>query len=256
MEVENLNVVYQRSITGLSGVDLQVDVGEIVALIGPNGAGKSTTLKAISGLLPSEDGAIAGGDIRLDGTSVVGWSPARIVRAGIGQSLEGRRVFRHLTVAENLAAGGYTRSRSEVAAGLAEAYNLFPRLEERAEQQAGLLSGGEQQMLAIARALMARPKLLLLDEPSLGLAPIIVAEIFRVIGELNRDTGMSVLLIEQNAAAALRLARRAYVLENGRVVLQGDADELLETDAVRRAYLGAHDQDPTHALQSSDPDNT
>ena len=240
MEITDLQVSYQRTITGLAGVDLTVMPGEIVALLGPNGAGKSTTLKAISGLLPSEEGAITGGDITSYGTSIAGLSPAKIVRRGITQSLEGRRIFKQLTVEENLAAGGFTRSRSEIAEGQAQAFDLFPRLGERRKQKAGFLSGGEQQMLAISRALMARPKVLLLDEPSLGLAPLIVADIFRIIEDLNSESGVSVLLVEQNAKAALRIADRAFVMENGRIVLSGDADELSASDEVQQAYLGVH----------------
>ena len=240
VEVSNLHVTYQGSIVALEGVDFTLREGDIAALIGPNGAGKSTTLKAITGLLASEDGAIAQGDVRLFGSSVVGKSAAHIVRGGVAQALEGRRVFKSLTVQENLAAGGYTRSAAEVAAGIEEAYSMFPRLAERHDQKAGLLSGGEQQMLAISRALMARPKVLLLDEPSLGLAPMIVSDIFRIIREVNTDRGMSVLLVEQNANAALGIADHAFVVENGRVVLSGSADELRQSDAVMNAYLGAH----------------
>lgn len=238
MEVAGLHVTYQRSITALSGVDMVLPEGEIVALLGPNGAGKSTTLKAVSGLLKSEDGEVVSGEISLFGSSVLGCSPSQIVRRGVAQSLEGRRVFPHLTVEENLAAGGYTRSRSEVDEGIERSYKMFPRLEERRQQRAGLLSGGEQQMLAIARALMARPKLLLLDEPSLGLAPLIVLDIFDIIRDVNRTLGTTVLLIEQNANAALKIADTAYVMENGRVVLSGTAEELRSSDAVQQAYLG------------------
>ncbi len=241
MEIADLHVTYQRTITGLAGIDLAIMPGEIVALLGPNGAGKSTTLKAISGLLPSEDGAIVNGEIKAFERSIVGISPAKIVRRGIAQSLEGRRVFKHLTVEENLAAGGYTRSRSEIADGQTKAYDLFPRLGERRKQKAGFLSGGEQQMLAVSRALMARPKILLLDEPSLGLAPLIVADIFRIIEDLNDELDVTILLVEQNAKAALRIADRAYVMENGRIVLSGDADDLSASDEVQHAYLGVRE---------------
>lgn len=240
MEISDLHVMYQRTITGLAGIDLTVMPGEVVALLGPNGAGKSTTLKAISGLLPSEDGAVIGGQIESYGTSLVGLSPAKIVRRGIAQSLEGRRIFKHLTVEENLAIGGYTRSRSEIAEGQNRTFDLFPRLGERQNQKAGFLSGGEQQMLAISRALMANPKILLLDEPSLGLAPLVAADIFQIIEDLNSEFGVSVLLVEQNAKAALRIADRAFVMENGRIVLSGDTDELSASDEVQRAYLGLH----------------
>ena len=239
LTVRGLHVSYKGVITALNGVDLEVPKGKIVALLGPNGAGKSTTLKAISGLLKSEGGAIVQGDIAIEGESVVGLNPSAIVRRGVAQSMEGRRVFTSLTVEENLAAGGYTKRGADLAEGYDTAYSLFPRLAERRTQRAGLLSGGEQQMLAIARALMSKPRILLLDEPSLGLAPLLVRDIFEIIRSANEQLGTSVLLIEQNARAALGLAYRGYVVENGKVVLSGTGDELRNSTEVQEAYLGA-----------------
>lgn len=217
----------------LKGIDLEVREGEIVTLIGANGAGKSTTLKTISGLL-----AIRAGKITLFGTPVGTLQPHEIVGLGLVQVPEGRRLFGDMTVLENLEMGAYLRRDADgIERDLEHCFALFPRLRERARQRAGSLSGGEQQMCAIARALMARPRVLLLDEPSLGLAPLLVQQIFEIIGRLNRE-GVTVLLVEQNANAALNLAHRGYVMETGRITLSGPADALLADPKVREAYLG------------------
>jgi branched-chain amino acid transport system ATP-binding protein len=226
--------VYYGSVQALRGVSLRVEEGEVVTLIGSNGAGKSTTLRTISGLLRPRRGRVV-----FRGTDLVGMRPDRVVGLGVSQVPEGRRIFPALTVRENLEMGGYrTRDRATLAKRLERAFGLFPRLEERLDQPGGTLSGGEQQMLAIARALMAEPALLLLDEPSLGIAPILVQEIFREIARINRELGTTILLVEQNAHLALGLARRGYVLETGRVVLEDEAARLLADPQVREAYLG------------------
>ena len=232
LEVEGLDVFY-GAIHALRGVSLSVDEGEVVTLIGANGAGKSTTLKTISGLLRPRAGTI-----RFAGQEVSRTPPDRIVAMGVSQAPEGRRVFQNMSVRENLDLGAFTRrDAAGIKKDLEEVLTLFPRLKERLAQQAGTLSGGEQQMLAMGRALMARPRLLLLDEPSLGLAPFLVKEIFRIIGEINRR-GMTVLLVEQNANMALEAAGRGYVLETGEVVLADTGQALLTNPEVQRAYLG------------------
>jgi branched-chain amino acid transport system ATP-binding protein len=232
LEVEALDAHYGR-IKALDGVSLQVEAGEIVTLIGANGAGKTTTLRAISGLLRP-----TAGRIRFDGTDLGALTPDRIVRLGIGHSPEGRRVFARMTVRENLELGAYARtSRTEFAEDLERSLEIFPRLRERLTQKSGTLSGGEQQMLAMARALMSRPRLLMLDEPSLGLSPILVQTIFKVIREINAR-GTTILLIEQNARQALGIATRGYVLEVGKIVLAETAANLMASEAVRAAYLG------------------
>ncbi|GAC1348981.1 MAG: ABC transporter ATP-binding protein [Vulcanimicrobiaceae bacterium] len=232
LEVEGIDAAYGR-IRALQSVTLRVEEGEIVTLIGANGAGKTTTLRAISGLVVP-----TGGRIRFDGTDVTRESPDAIVRRGIGHSPEGRRVFARMTVRENLELGAYTRSsKSEYAADYERVLAIFPRLKERLLQKSGTLSGGEQQMLAMARALMSRPRLLMLDEPSLGLSPILVQTIFGVIKELNAG-GTTVLLIEQNARQALGIATRGYVLEVGKIVHEDSAANLMASEAVRSAYLG------------------
>jgi branched-chain amino acid transport system ATP-binding protein len=232
LEVTSLTVRY-GSIEALHGVSLRVARGEIVTLIGSNGAGKSTTLRTISGLVRA-----ASGSITYDGRNISRTPPHQIVRMGLAQSPEGRGVFPAMTVAENLELGAYTRhDHAVIAQDREKALSLFPRLKERIAQTAGTLSGGEQQMLAMARALMARPKLLLLDEPSLGLAPQIVQTIFSIIREINA-AGTTILLVEQNAHMALKVAHRAYVLEVGKIVMEGDAKTLAASDQVRRAYLG------------------
>ena len=233
LSIENASVHYQK-VAALKGVSLEVDERSIVTIIGANGAGKSTTLRAISGLA-----RLSGGSISFAGERIDGRPPEAVVAMGIGHVPEGRRVFPELTVYENLMTGAFLRTdRTGIDADLEEVYEHFPRLKERRSQWAKTLSGGEQQMLAIGRALMGRPKLLLLDEPSMGLAPLLVQEIGRMIAALNRERGVPVVLVEQNAALALELARYAYVLETGAVALEGPAAELRTNDHVRRAYLG------------------
>jgi len=217
----------------LQGIDLEVNEGEIVVMLGANGAGKTTTMRAISGTISR------GGVVELDGQSIVKSTPDAIVRRGVAQVPQGRGTFPELSVEDNLRAGAYVRRRgSDVAADVAKWFGVFPRLAERRDQKAGSLSGGEQQMVAIARALMSRPRLLLCDEPSLGLAPLITKELFSVIAGLNRDEGLSVLLVEQNANLAMQIASRVYLLEAGAVVAEGSADELSADDSIRKAYLG------------------
>jgi len=232
LELENVDVYY-GAIHALHGLTLSVGEGEIVTLIGGNGAGKSTTLRTISGIVRAKRGRL-----RFMGRDIADVAPDRIVRLGISQAPEGRRVFADLTVLENLELGAYARrDRGKVQGDLGRVFELFPRLKERLRQKAGTLSGGEQQMLAIGRALMARPKLLLLDEPSLGLAPFLVREIFSIITEV-RSQGTTILLVEQNARRALAIADRGYVIETGRIVLADAASELLSSELVRKAYLG------------------
>ena len=238
LKVENVEVVYNDVVLVLKGLSLGVEQGGITALLGANGAGKSTTLKAISGLLAGEDGEVTAGAVIYDGQPVHKWAPERMVRAGIFQVMEGRRVFEDLTVEENLRCGAFTRPRSEYAASLERVYSYFPRLAERRRQLAGFMSGGEQQMLAIGRALMASPRLLLLDEPSLGLAPLLVEEIFTIVRRVNEAEGVTVLLVEQNARAALGIADRGYIMETGRIVMEGRAAELLNNPDVQEFYLG------------------
>nr|WP_235731732.1 ABC transporter ATP-binding protein [Fundidesulfovibrio putealis] len=236
--VENLEVVYNDVILVLKGLSLTCGDGRITALLGANGAGKSTTLKAISGLLMGEEGKITDGRVLLDGAPIHNQPPERIVRAGVFQVMEGRRVFQDMTVEENLRCGGYTRPGSERTESLDMVYGYFPRLKERRKQLAGYMSGGEQQMLAIGRALMAKPRLLLLDEPSLGLAPLLVEEIFEIIARVNREAGATILLVEQNARAALNIAHNGYIMENGRIVLEGESQTLLNNPDVQEFYLG------------------
>lgn len=236
LEIRNLDVAYGQ-ILALKEVSLHVEAGEVVAILGANGAGKTTLMRAISSLIGKRSGSIV-----FDGQDITRVQADRIVRLGIAQSPEGRRVFGTLTVGENLALGGFTRSHGETRAGIEQVYAMFPRLAERKAQLAGTLSGGEQQMLAIGRALIARPKLLLLDEPSLGLAPITVQGIFRSLREIAR-TGVTILLVEQNARSALRLADRGYVLEVGRVVMEDKASALLASPQIKAAYLG---EAPSH----------
>jgi branched-chain amino acid transport system ATP-binding protein len=232
LRLEDVHAGY-GPIAALRGLHLSVAPGELVCLIGANGAGKSSTLRAISGLLAPSQGRIV-----FDGREIQGEAPAGILKSGIAHCPEGRRVFPHMTVEENLAMGAYVRTdRSAITADMAEVGRHFPILLERRRQMAGTLSGGEQQMLAIARALMARPRLILFDEPSLGLAPTIVEMTFSIIADIRRR-GTTVLMVEQNAYAALRMADRAYVMETGRIVLEGRARDLLDDDHVRRAYLG------------------
>ncbi|WP_316897328.1 ABC transporter ATP-binding protein [Pseudodesulfovibrio indicus] len=238
LKVENLEVVYNDVVLVLKGLSLACPEGRITALLGANGAGKSTTLKAISGLLQCEDGEVTDGAVVYRGEPIQGLVPERIVRKGIFQVMEGRRIFEDLTVEENLRCGAFTRPRGEMADSLALVYEYFPRLKERRKQLAGYMSGGEQQMCAIGRAVMAKPRLLLLDEPSLGLAPLLVEEIFDIIKRFNQKEGVTILLVEQNARAALSVAETAYIMENGRVVMDGTAKELLDNPDVQEFYLG------------------
>lgn len=234
LEVHNLHIYYGM-IHALKGIDLHVEKGEIVTLIGGNGAGKTTTLRAISGLLRPPDGS----SIRLQGEELTRIRPHQIVERGVIHVPEGRRVFARMSVEENLAMGAYARKdRSRYQEDLEFVFHLFPRLQERRHQLAGTLSGGEQQMLAMGRALMGDPKVLLMDEPSMGLAPVLVEAIFDAIEQLNRTRGITILLVEQNAAMALQIANRGYVLETGRIVLSGSAAELRVNPRVREAYLG------------------
>ena len=238
LEFSNVEVIYEKVILVLRGLSLTVGEGEVVALLGANGAGKSTTLKAISGLLPSENGEIADGTISYGGEEITHRDAAEIVKLGICQVMEGRRVFEHLTADENLRAGAYTSRNGSLADDMAMVYGYFPRVRERRRQRAGYLSGGEQQMLAIGRALMSHPRLLMLDEPSLGLGPKLVAEIFEIIHRLNAELGTTILVVEQNARLALEVAHRGYVMEGGRIVLEGTADELGRNPDVQEFYLG------------------
>lgn len=237
LKITNINTYYGQ-VHALKNISLHLSAGEIITLIGANGAGKTTILNSISAVTP-----VKSGEIHFTGAPIQGLAPDRIVSLGISQVPEGRQVFKPLSVEDNLELGAYLRFRAREGRGairhdLEEIYTLFPRLKERRRQMAGTLSGGEQQMLAIGRALMARPKLLLLDEPSMGLAPLVVQEIFGVIDNLRREKGTTVLLVEQNAKAALKMADRGYVLETGKVILEGSASELLENKEVQRAYLG------------------
>ncbi|MCP4423822.1 MAG: ABC transporter ATP-binding protein, partial [Chloroflexi bacterium] len=225
LSLNNIEVIYNDVILVLKGMSLEVPKGKIVALLGSNGAGKSTTLKAISGLLKPEDGEVTDGGIVFEDEEIHHKDASAIVKRGIFQVMEGRRVFGHLNVEENLIAGSYTRpDRQNVRQDIERVYEYFPRLKERKSQTAGYLSGGEQQMLAIGRALMAKPKLVMLDEPSLGLAPLLVQEIFNIIQRINKDEGATILLVEQNARLALDVADYAYIMENGRIVLDGEPE--------------------------------
>ncbi|HLW11827.1 MAG TPA: ABC transporter ATP-binding protein [Casimicrobiaceae bacterium] len=240
LSVNNIEVIYDHVILVLRGVSLDVSEGGIVALLGANGAGKTTTLKAISNLLHAERGEVTKGTIEYRGERVDRLTPNDLVRRGVCQVMEGRHCFAHLTVEENLLTGAFTRkgSRGEIAAALDKVYRYFPRLKERRTSLAGYTSGGEQQMTAIGRALMAQPSMILLDEPSMGLAPQIVEEIFAIVGELNRQENVSFLLAEQNTMVALRHANYGYILENGRVVMDGAASDLANNEDVKEFYLG------------------
>jgi branched-chain amino acid transport system ATP-binding protein len=240
LEVNGIEVIYNHVILVLKGVSLTVPEGGIVALLGGNGAGKTTTLKAISNLLKSERGEVTKGSIEFRGERVDSMQPADLVKRGVIQVMEGRHCFAHLTVEENLLTGAYTRgvSRSEIKVELERVYGFFPRLKQRRTSLAGYTSGGEQQMTAIGRALMARPRMILLDEPSMGLAPQIVEEIFVIVGDLNKREHVSFLLAEQNTMVALRFADFGYILENGRVVMEGKASALADNEDVKEFYLG------------------
>ncbi len=243
LEVNNIEVIYNHVILVLKGVSLSVPKGGITALLGGNGAGKTTTLKAISNLLHSERGQVTKGTINYRGEPVADLDPAALVKKGVIQVMEGRHCFEHLTVEENLLTGAYTRSnRSEVDADLEKVYAYFPRLKERRKSQAGYTSGGEQQMVAIGRALMSRPECILLDEPSMGLAPQLVEEIFTIVKNLNEQEGNTFLLAEQNTNVALRFAHYGYILESGRVVMDGPASELRENPDVKEFYLGMSEE--------------
>ena len=240
LEIDAIEVVYDNVIAALHDVSLAVPRGKVVALLGGNGAGKSTTLKAVSTMLAAERGKVTKGGITYDGTAIKTQNPAEMVGLGMVQVLEGRRCFGHLTVEENIVAGAYSRklSKADIKAELEKIYGYFKRLKERRKSQAGFTSGGEQQMVAVARAMMAKPKMLLLDEPSMGLAPQLVAEIFNIVKELNEKEGVSILLAEQNTNVALRNADYGYIIETGHVMLHGTAASLLDDEKVKELYLG------------------
>ena len=239
LEISDLNVAYGE-VKAVKGIDLSVEQGEVIALIGANGAGKTTTLRTISGLL----GPPARGKIIFNGHDITRQSPNAIATAGVIHVLEGRRIFPHLTVLENLKIGAYTRKTNKLDDDIKEIYRRFPRLDERKKQLGGTLSGGEQQMLAFGRALMAKPKLLLLDEPSLGLAPLIVREVFNIIRGLNQE-GLTILLVEQNSKGALQIANRGYVLETGNIIMQDDAKKMLDNAEIIKSYLGGDEEEKT-----------
>jgi branched-chain amino acid transport system ATP-binding protein len=244
LEVNNIEVIYNHVILVLKGVSLNVPKGGITALLGGNGAGKTTTLKAISGLLASERGEVTKGSIKYRGEPIQHRDPAETVKKGVVQVMEGRHCFEHLTIEENLLTGAYTRadSKGAIAADLEMVYNYFPRLRERRKSQAGYTSGGEQQMCAVGRALMSRPETILLDEPSMGLAPQLVEQIFNIVKEINEQEGVTFLLAEQNTNVALRFAHYGYILESGRVVMDGPAKDLRENQDVKEFYLGMSDE--------------
>lgn len=239
LSVNNIEVVYNEVILVLRGVSLDVPKGSLVTLLGPNGAGKSTTLKAISGLLGTEDGEVTRGDITYKGDSIANGSPDKTVKDGLFQVMEGRRIIEDMTVIENLRLGAYTRkdSASEIKADIEKVFHYFPRLKERTGL-AGYLSGGEQQMLAIGRAIMSKPDMILLDEPSMGLSPLLVKEVFEIIRTLNKELGITMLLVEQNANMALKHCDYGYIMESGKVVMDGTREELLSNEDVKEFYLG------------------
>ena len=240
LSIKNIEVIYHHVILVLKGVSLEVEEGSIVALLGANGAGKSTTLKAISNLLKAERGDVTKGSVVFDDERIDQLNPSIVVKKGIVQVMEGRHCFAHLTVEENLLTGAFTRSvsRAEIAESLEKVYSYFPRLKQRRSSLAGFTSGGEQQMTAVGRALMAKPRMILLDEPSMGLAPQIVEEIFEIVEDLNQKEKVSFLLAEQNTTVALRHAKYGYILENGRVVMDGPAKDLASNEDVKEFYLG------------------
>jgi branched-chain amino acid transport system ATP-binding protein len=242
LSLNNIEVVYDNVILVLKGVSIEVKPGAITTLLGANGAGKSTTLKAISGVLRAERGQVTKGSIELNGSRIDGRRAHEVTGLGVAQVFEGRRVFEHLTTEENLIAGAHTQKQAAaIRRGIDMVYGYFPRLKERRGQQSGYLSGGEQQMLAIGRALMSEPKVVLLDEPSLGLAPMLVEEIFGIVRRLRDEEKLTVLLVEQNASLALALADHGYVMENGRIVLEGPAAQLKENSDIKEFYLGLND---------------
>ncbi|HEX5515644.1 MAG TPA: ABC transporter ATP-binding protein [Gammaproteobacteria bacterium] len=240
LEVDNIEVVYNKAVQVLRGLSLRVPRGAIVALLGSNGAGKSTTLKSISGLLSLEDGAVTAGEIHFKGESVLAQPPERRVRSGLFHVMEGRHVFEDLNVEENLIAATYALHgrKQNSGNGFELVYEYFPRLKERRRQLAGYLSGGEQQMLAIGRALIAQPELIMLDEPSLGLAPLLVEEVFTIVARINREQGTTILLVEQNAAVSLAIASYGYIMESGKIVIDGTPDKLMANEDVQEFYLG------------------
>ncbi len=239
LEVNNIEVIYNQVILVLKGMSLRVEEGQIVTILGNNGAGKSTTLKAISGLLKSEDGEVTDGSISFQGKRIDKVDPERIVRMGIFQVMEGRQAFEDLTVEENLLVGAHTvKSRKQIKKDLELVYNYFPRLTQRKNFLAGYISGGEQQMLVIGRGLMAKPKLMLLDEPSMGLSPMLVGEIFEIIQRINKEESVTILLVEQNARMALTIADHGYVMESGRIVLDDEVEKLKENADIKEFYLG------------------
>jgi len=239
LQVNNIEVVYMHVIQVLRGVSLAVGDGKIVALLGANGAGKTTTLKAVSGMLRTEEGEVTDGSIDFDGKRIDRYGPEGVAALGISQVMEGRRVLEHLSVEENLYIGAYRRKdRAGVKKDIEMVFDYFPQIKRLRHQMSGYLSGGEQQMLVIGRALMARPKLMLLDEPSLGLAPLLVQEIYKIIGRINTEQKMAILLVEQNARAALGISDYGYVMENGRVVLEGPAEKLKDNEDVQEFYMG------------------
>ncbi|BCR04930.1 ABC transporter ATP-binding protein [Desulfuromonas versatilis] len=242
LTVNNIEVVYDEVILVLRGISLEVPQGEIVTLLGPNGAGKSTTLKAISGLLKTEDGKVTRGNVTFMGENITNRPPEEIVRKGIFQVMEGRRIIEDMTVVENLRLGAYTRRDRGIRKDIDMVFDYFPRLKERTGM-AGYLSGGEQQMLAIGRAMMARPKMILLDEPSMGLSPLLVKEVFNIIRSINREQGITMLLVEQNANMALHACSYGYVMESGKIVLDGNREELLSNEDMKEFYLAGGDKE-------------
>lgn len=243
LSVNNIEVVYDDVILVLRGISLEVPKGEIVTLLGPNGAGKSTTLKAVSGLLQTEDGEVTKGSIHFKGESISNRAPDDIVRRGIFQVMEGRRIIEDMNVIENLRLGAYTRRDKEIKDDIEKVFHYFPRLRERRAGLAGYLSGGEQQMLAIGRAVMARPEMILLDEPSMGLSPLLVKEVFGIIRNINQEQGITMLLVEQNANMALHCASYGYVMESGKIALDGTSEELLNNEDMKEFYLSGGDKD-------------
>jgi len=238
LKINNIEVKYHEVILVLKGVSIEVPRGGIVALLGANGAGKSTTLKAVSGLLKTEDGAVTDGAIEYQGQPIHREAAAKIAKMGIVQIIEGRRVFEHLTVEENLKVGAHLRKTGSVREGLELVYRYFPRLREKRNEVAGFVSGGEQQMTVVGRALMTEPKLMLLDEPSMGLAPMLIHEIFNIVTRLNQEERISILLVEQNAKLALNVAPYAYVMETGRIVMDGPSEKLKDNEDIKDFYLG------------------
>ena len=238
LKIKNIEVVYNEVVLVIKGLSLEVNEGEIVSLLGANGAGKSTTLKSISGLLKTEDGETTKGSILFEGYDIARSNPSEIVKKGIFQVMEGRRCIADMTIEENLRLGAHTRTdRKMISNDIEEVMNFFPRLRER-KGLSGYLSGGEQQMLAIGRALMAKPKIILMDEPSMGLSPMLVKEVFDIIRKLNKELGITILLVEQNAKLALNLSSRSYIMENGKIVMEGKSEDLIENEDVKEFYLG------------------